>query len=303
VPASLVTPLAYATVALAWSGGWIAGKLGVTAVPPLELSALRFVIAAPLLLLLARATGARFGTERLGLIALSAVFGIFGYNAFCFIGLTMAPASDAALIVPTLAPVLTAVMATAVGERLTTAKIGGFALAATGAVVVIAAGASVGGGISDRRLLGDLLQVGAAACWAAYTTIGTITLRSGSPLGVVALAATIGGALLIPLGFLENGYRDVPSWPVGAWLAIGYLAIFATIVGFVLFYWAVRRFGAGLAAMTTYLVPIGTLLLAFLVLGERPQPLQLVGGAVILAGVRVATRRPRTEPLPESAAA
>ncbi len=291
MPASLVTPLAYGVVALVWSGGWVAGKLGVTAVPPLELSAIRFAFASVLLLAIARLAGARLGTERLGLIALSAVFGILGYNALVLIGLTMTPASDAALIVPTLVPVLTALLATVVGEPLTRAKVAGFVLSATGATLVILAGGASGGAWSGERLFGDLLHVGGAACWAVYATIGTVTLRTGSPLGVVGVSTLIGSAMLFPLGFLEHGYRDVPAWPLDAWLAIAFLVIFPTVIGFVLFYWVVRRFGAGLAAMTSYLVPIGTLLLAALILGERPAPLQLVGGAVILLGVRIATRR------------
>lgn len=292
MPASLLTPLAYGVVALVWSGGWIAGKLGVTAVPPLELSAIRFALAGVLLLAIARLTGARLGTERLGLIALSAVFGIFGYNALVFVGLTLTPASDAALIVPTLVPVLTALAATAVGEPLTRAKVLGFVLSAIGATLVILAGGAAGGTWSGERLLGDLLHVGGAACWAVYATMGTVTLRGGSPLGVVGLSTLIGAALLFPFGFLERGYADVPSWPLDAWLATAFLVLFPTVIGFVLFFWVVRRVGVGLAALTSYLVPIGTLLLAALILGERPAPLQLVGGAVILLGVRIATRRP-----------
>jgi O-acetylserine/cysteine efflux transporter len=89
---------------------------------------------------------------------------------------------------------------------------------------------------------------------------------------------------------------------VGAWIAIVYLALFATIVGFVLFYWAVRRFGAGIGAMSSYMVPVAALLLAFVFLGERPDPLQLLGGAVILSGVRVATLGPRATEVIEAGA-
>jgi O-acetylserine/cysteine efflux transporter len=66
--------------------------------------------------------------------------------------------------------------------------------------------------------------------------------------------------------------------------------VFSTVVAFLIFFWAVRRFGAGLAAMVSYLVPIAALTLAFVVLGERPLPLQLVGALVIVLGVRLAAR-------------
>ena len=252
---------------------------------------MRFALAGALLLAIARVTGARLGTERLGLIALSAAFGVLGYNALGFVGLTMAPASDAGLIVPTLVPVLTAVFATAVGERLTRAKLVGSVVSALGIALVIVAGGTLAAGLSAERLIGDLMLIAGAACWAIYGVIGTITLRTGSPLGVVGLSALMGSAMLFPLGFLEHGYADVPSWPAQAWLSLGYLVVFATVIGFVLYYWAIRRLGAGLGSTTAYLVPLGTLVLAVLILGERPAPLQLLGGAVILLGVRIATRR------------
>ena len=302
MPAPLLTLLVYVTVALTWSGSWITGKLGVALVPPLELGAVRFAIAGLLMLALARVTRSPLGVSKLPLIVLAGAFGIFGYNALVFVGLTLAPASDGALIVPTLNPVMVVLFATLVGERITRNKSLGLGLATIGAAVVIA-GAQTGLAFSSARLVGDLLMLGGAACWGVYATLGAITTRYGSPLGVTAIACCAGAVMLFPLGFLEQGYRDVPAWPVSAWLDIGYLAVFATTIGFVLFYWAVQRFGAGLASMVSYLVPVFTLIGAAIFLGERPTAVQLVGGAVILAGVRVATWHARPTTILEDAAA
>jgi drug/metabolite transporter (DMT)-like permease len=241
------------------------------------------------MLAIARATGASLGLVRWPLLVLGAFFGIFLYNALVFFALTFSPASDGALIVPTVNPVLTVIFASFLGERITRNKIAGLALASVGAGLVIAA--ATGLSFSGERLVADLLYLGGAAAWSAYATIGAVTTRTGSPLGVTAVASLAGAAMLFPLGFLENGYADVPSWPLTAWLDILYLVVFATTVGFVLFYWAVRRFGAGMASMVSYLVPIFALVQAVLILGEQPAPLEIVGGAVILAGVRVATLR------------
>jgi drug/metabolite transporter (DMT)-like permease len=302
MPRSLITPFAAFVVALAWSGGWIAGKLGVTGAPPLEFSAVRFVIAAVALAAIALVTRTRIGSGGMVPIVLSAVFGYLGYNAFVFVGLTMAPASDAALIVPTTIPVLTAIAASFVGERLSATKIAGFILASLGAVLVIAAGQN-GAEISGRRLLGDVLMLAGAVCWAIYTALGTITLRTRSPLAVVTLATPIGALLLVPFGFFEQGYRDIGSWSTGVWIDALYLALIVTVGSFTLFYWVVRRVGAGIAAMSSYFVPILTLAMAVVLLGDRPEPLQLVGGVVILAGVRVATlRMAEGRPVPEGAA-
>jgi len=199
--------------------------------------------------------------------------------------------------------VLTVFIATLLGERLTRNKLAGIACATVGAIVVVASAQS-GAALSSQRLIGDLLMLGGAACWSVYATLGAITTRSGSPLGVTAVACLAGSAMLFPFGFLEHGYRDVPAWPQSAWLDIAYLVVFATIIGFVLFYYAVRRFGAGLASMVSYLVPVFALVQAVVLLDERPTVFELGGGAIILLGVRLATWRVvPTTPLEDAASA
>ena len=303
MPRSILTPFAAFWVAMAWSGSWITGKLAVASAPPLEISTLRFMIAAVVLAAIALVTRVNLGRGNLWPALLAGVFGYCTYNAFVFVGLTMAPASDGALIVPTTIPVLTAVAATFVGERLTATKIAGFALASVGASMVIAAG-QTGDEISSRRLVGDLLMLLGAGCWAVYTVLGTIALRTRSPLAIVTIAAPVGAALLFPLGFFEKGYADVPSWTTGVWLNVLYLALLGSVASFIVFYWLVRRVGAGIAAMTSYFVPVITLVMAVTFLGDRPEPLQIVGGLVILAGVRLATLRMArdAQPVPEGAA-
>jgi drug/metabolite transporter (DMT)-like permease len=146
------------------------------------------------------------------------------------------------------------------------------------------------------------MELGAATAWAASLTIGAVVVRKETVLGYVTLMVLIGTALLVPLGALAQGYRDVPSWATETWVAAGFLGVCSTAIAFVLFFWAVHRFGPSLAAMVTYLTPVATLVLAFVVLGERPLPLQLAGGAVIVIGVRVAARR-ATAPLRRTPAA
>lgn len=294
--------LAYGAIALSWGGTWAIAKAAVDTVPPLELSAIRFAIVAVVLIAACAALRIPLGRRHLGAVLVAGVVGIGGYNGLVFVALVTAPASDGALIVPTMVPVLTALVATSIGERLTRWKVVGFAVSSVGAALVIAGAQGVGAGFSGDRLVADLMALGGALCWAVYGVAGRIALRDRSPTALVALTALIGSIALFPLGFLEQGYRDVPAWPLGAWLEIGYLVAFGTIVGFVLFYWAVRRFGAGIGAMSSYMVPVAALLLAAAFLGERPSLVQLVGGAVILAGVRLATLGVRRRATVEAAA-
>jgi drug/metabolite transporter (DMT)-like permease len=288
--------LAYSTTALALAAQWIAAKIGVTAAPPLELSTMRFAIASVVLVALALATRTPLPIHRWRPVAAAAAVGFLGFNSLAFLGLRLTPASDSALIIPTTIPVATALFATLIRERLTSRKLLGFAVATLGAAVVIAGGQQIGTEISTTRLLGNVLELASAVCWGACLTIGALVLRTESILGFVTMASLLGTAMLFPLGFLEHGYRDVPSWSAEAWLAAAFLAVISTVVAFLLFFWAVRRFGAGLAAMVSYLVPVAALILAFVMLGERPLPLQLVGAVVIVSGVRLAARPPAVRP-------
>ncbi|GAC1702065.1 MAG: EamA family transporter [Candidatus Limnocylindrales bacterium] len=289
------TPLViavYVTLTLGLGGQWIAAKLGLNAVPALELSAMRYVIASAALVTACLVTRTSLPWHRWRLIGLGALCGVVGFNTLAFVGLSLTPASDSALIIPTTIPVATALLATLLGDRFTRRKLAGLAVATAGAALIIAAGQQGGESLSELRWRGDLLELGSAVSWAASLTIGAIVLRTERVLGYVTLLVLIGTAMLVPLGALPRAYRDLPSWSAATWIAAGSLGLFSTAVAFVLFSWAVRRFGPGTAAMVTYFTPVTALALAFVILGERPLPLQLLGGAIVVIGVRVAARRP-----------
>jgi drug/metabolite transporter (DMT)-like permease len=281
----------YAVLAVTLSGQWIAAKLGVTAVPALELSTMRFAIASVVLLAACALTRTPIPLRRWRPIAAAAVCGVVAFNTLAFVGLSSTPASDSALIIPTTIPMAAALFATQIHERMTSRKLLGFVVASVGAAVVIVGGQQVANESSSLRLRGDIMELGAATAWAASLTIGAVVLRRETVLGYVTLMVLIGTALIFPLGFVAEAYRDMPSWSAGTWLAAGFLGVFSTAVAYTLFFWAVHRFGPSLAAMVSYLVPVATLVLAFLILAERPSAIQLIGAAVILIGVRVAARR------------
>src|SRR5438128_9880749 len=167
----------YATLAVTLGGQWIAAKLGVTAVPALELSAMRFAIAALVLLAACALTRTPLPLRRWRPIGAAAVCGAVGFNTLAFLGISLTPASDSALIIPTLIPLATALFATLIHERLTPRKLLGFAIASAGAGLVIVGGQDAAVGDPALRLRGDLMELGAAAAWGASLTIGAVVLR------------------------------------------------------------------------------------------------------------------------------
>jgi drug/metabolite transporter (DMT)-like permease len=288
-----IVVLAYSVAALALAAQWTAAKIALRTVPPFELSTVRFGIASALFVIVAVATRTSLPVRRWRPVLAAAGAGFLGFNAMAFVGLHLTPASDSALIVPTTIPVATALLATLIREPLTARRSLGFAIASAGAVIVIAGGQQLGADISTTRLLGDVLEFGSAISWAACLTISALVLRTESTLGFVTMASLLGTAMLFPFAFFEQGYRDLPAWTAESWMAIVFLGVISTGVAFPIFFWAVRSFGAGRGALISYLAPVAALAIAFLVLGERPMPLQLVGAAVILAGVWLVTTRTR----------
>jgi len=216
------------------------------------------------------------------------VTAIAGYNWLFLTGLTLAPASDGAIIVPGLAPVLATILAGVIlGERLGVQGFIGFVVAIVGLVLVV----QPGGETTDRRLLGDFLFVAGAAFWAVYAVLARIASRRFSPVSTTLYGTAIGTAILIPLAVFEGGLGALPAAPPDALIGIAYLALFGTVGAFVLFNLGVARIGVSRAAPFALLVPIIGVLSSVALLGEELGPLTVVGGAVVLIGLWLVEHR------------
>ena len=208
------------------------------------------------------------------------------------LGLTQITAGDSALIIAA-SPVLTALLAGAVGlDRLTAPKLAGALIAFTGVAVVIASGHDLSLGAS---LTGDLLTLAAATLWAVYTVSGSRVLRHIDPLQATAWSVLGGFLFLIPFG-AWNAFTAPPAgFPLEAVAGIIYSGALAAGTANVLVFNAVRLVGPTRASAMQLLVPVGAVLLGALLLAEPIGWAQVVGGAVIVLGVWM-TRRPSVVP-------
>jgi drug/metabolite transporter (DMT)-like permease len=139
-------------------------------------------------------------------------------------------------------------------------------------------------------VLGAVLFVAGAACWGIYSVLGKdATGRFGAVTATLYGTAT-GTLMLIPFSLAESGWSQLANADGAAWLSIGYLAVFGTVLAFVFFYAGVSRIGPSRAASFALLVPIFGVLSSVVVLGEDLGPGTLVGGATILAGLWLVQR-------------
>jgi len=272
-------------MAICFGGTWVPAAVAVDAVPPFAIAVVRFGIASVLLYGWARLANRPLSPIRradwpmvLGL----AVTAVAGYNWLFLTGLTLAPASDGAIIVPGLAPVFTAVIAgIALRERLGIRGFLGLGIAAVGLYLVV----TPAGGTGADRLLGDALFVAGAALWGVYSVLARVASRRFNAVSTSLYGIAVGTLILVPLAVIEGGLGALARAPVGALAGIGYLAVFGSVAAFVLLNLGVARIGAARASAFALLVPIVGVLSSVLLLDEELGPMTLLGGAIVLVGL------------------
>src|SRR5215203_889747 len=157
----------------------------------------------------------------------------------------------------------------------------GLELAPAGVAAVI----QPSGGVDRDRVIGALLFVAGAACWGIYSVLGkSATARFGAVTATLYATAT-GALMLLPFSIAESGWSKLSSGDAAAWASIVYLAVFGTVLAFVLFYEGVSRIGASRATAFALLVPIFGVTGSVLVLGESIGVGTIVGGVAILVGL------------------
>lgn len=279
-------------MALFFGGTWVAGKIAVDSIPPFTLAAARFTIASILLWIWARSkapTGRRPTAGDLPLIAAMGLTAVAAYNVLFLYGLKIAPASDGAIIVPGLAPIMTAAMASIfLHDRIGRWGIAGLMTALAGLILVM----NPGGSHAPGRLLGDFLFFLGAVCWGVYSTMGKTATTRFSPVNATLYATVTGTLFLLPFAVAERGWNALAAAPVGAWIGTLYLAVFGTVLAFVFFYEGVKRIGAARATTFAFLVPIFGVVSSVIMLGEQLTTSTVAGGALVLLGLWLVQRQP-----------
>jgi len=276
--------------ALFWGGTFIAGRILAGQVPPLCSSFLRFLIAAIALLLILVLNRnlppppPRKCWFRLLLLGFT---GVFSYNILFFTGLERISAGRAGLIIAATPLVITILSALIYRERLTLLNVAGILLALTGALFVISNGhisQLLSGGFGQ----GELAIIGCVLCWAAYTVFGRSVMIEMSPLSSVLYSILAGTAMLLLPALLEGLPGVLSTMSTQSWGALVFLGVFGTALGFTWYYKGIEAIGVSRASIFINMVPVFAILLSWLILSESFRPSVIIGGTLVLCGVRLA---------------
>ena len=194
-------------------------------------------------------------------------------------------AGTAAMLIQ-LSPILIAVLAAIfLDERFTRWIVLGLALAFSG-VVVISTGSQGDGGAD---VLGVLLCLVSAVAYSISLILQKPLMSRIASVQMTWMACTVGAVVCLP--FAGQLVHDLRAAPLSATLWVLYLGVFPTAIAFTTYGYALTHMSASTLGITTYLVPVITVLLAWMWLGETPPALAYVGGALALLGVAVGRRR------------
>ncbi len=275
-----------------WGGGPVAGKFALDGIPTITTGLLRFGLASLLLFLRAyeRISGWRGLRPRDWTLFL--LLGLLGgslNHLFYFFALGLAPASHASIIAPTTSPIWTMLLAARLaGESMAGTQIGGILVCFVGVLLVIRPSPGAGG--SAGVLLGDFLFLLAGLSWGIYSYLCKVAMRRHSAETILAYAMGIGSAILLPMALLERPWAALALTPVAAWVGLLYLVVANTLLAYLWWNQGIQRVGAARTAVFSNLVPPFGVLIAWFVLGERLDLLQLLGGGLCLVGVWICQR-------------
>lgn len=273
-------------VPVLWGLNFPATALMLTHYPPTLAATVRFVLlAVPAMLFVP------FPQVRLRWLVGTALG--LGVMQFSFLYLGMAagmPAGLASLVLQASAPFTILLAAGFLGERLTPLRLAGIGLAVLGLAIIGASRAQ------SAALLPVLLTLMAALGWAIGNICSRLA-RAPKPLQLTMWMSIVPPIPLFLLSLLMEGPRILPTlsgaFTVAAMpanLGLLYIIVFATVVGYGIWNTLMSRYPASEVAPWSMLVPIVGVASSWALLGERPQPVELAAGLLVIAGVIVASR-------------
>ncbi|MGO2659708.1 DMT family transporter [Mycetocola reblochoni] len=286
---------------LFWAGNFLFGAVVVAETSPLLLTFLRWLFALVPIVLLAcvldrpgRADWA-LALREWPAHLVQAALGLIGFCLFTYLALQHTTAVNAALISAVNPVLIAATAALLFRERPGRHLAVGLLVSLLGTVLLVTRGdpaAFVTGG-GDH--LGELAMIAAVACWALYTVRGR--RLATPPVTASAVQTLIAVVLLAPFALPQLG--GLVLSPAG-WTGLAYISLFPSVLSLVLWNVAVRALGAGRSGIYLNLLPVFTVVIG-VVIGIGVEPVQLVGGAVVLLGVWLSGRRPRASGVPGTA--
>lgn len=278
-----------------YSGNLLVGK-ALDDLPPFTIAFFRlligFLVLLPLTYRSAWRHRATFAAHPRQLLVLT-LTGVALFNTFIYSALQFTSATNAAVLETGIPAVTVALSAWLLHERLRPRQWAGVALSLVGSLWVVLNG-QVFQLARMQWNVGDAIMVGAVLTWAVYSVAARqyLPLFPGRAVLLIMTGASV--LLLLPVAMVEWWLVGFPPLDSAThWAGLAFLGIFPSVVALLLYNYAIGVLGPSRASIFMNLLPVVTMVGAFLLLGDRITWWQVSGAAIVIVGVLATTRRPR----------
>ncbi len=274
---------ALVTAMLVWASSFIALKSAIGPMGPFSVIFIRMFFASLcFVFFIKQFLKLRFTKDDIKYIAIMTLFEPCMYFIFEAKALQYTSAAQAGMIT-SMMPLITAVGAGIILGEVITKKVAiGSMLAVIGAIwLSLSASSDVH---ASNPLLGNTLEFLAMVCGSGYAISIRRLSEKFSALFLTAIQAFVGVLFYFPFAIWEyNTINMYFTWDSFLWTV--YLGVIVTLGGYGMFNFALGRMQAAKAAIYINLIPVFTVILAFLILGEKLKFVQIVASIIILTGV------------------
>lgn len=280
--------LALLAMTVIWGVNAVIVKATYVQIPPLVFMSIRFMVAGALLLAVLWSTehSLRVARKDWLLLIAAGMVGTGFYQPLFLSGLALTTASNTSLLIAT-SPAFVALLNRLLGREILSAR-GWVGIALTFAGVVLIIEGGHGFTMAAQSLLGDLLILVGSFLWASYAVLAAPLMVRYSPLKVTALTTSIGATPLIVLGLpavAAHDWQQVDAW---GWSGLLYSAVFAIVIGYIIWNNGVKKIGGARTALYNNLIPVVGAVSAAIFLNEALTPLKIAGAVVIFVGLHLA---------------
>jgi len=218
------------------------------------------------------------------------ILGMFGYHVLFFIALKHTTVINCSLIGASLNPITTTLLAVLfLKDSISFKKTCWIFVSFIGAVLTITEG-NFRTVFQTGINIGDLYMIIAVLCWVIYTIISKKVSLKFSPIVIITYSFMFCSLLLIPFVLIEKPWTFLGNTTSTGWLSILYMAIFPSVIGFLIQQISVKRIGPRRTSMFVFLIPIFSIILSVLILKEVLHPIKILSSLLVVIGVYFSTQ-------------
>jgi drug/metabolite transporter (DMT)-like permease len=280
--------VALAAVYVIWSTTYLAMRVVNQTLPTLLATGIRFLVAGTVLYAIAIRRGDRPGDRpgptqwRAAAIA-GGLLMVCGNGGVAWAERTI-PSGLAALVIATVPLWIAVIDRIVYHHRQPPLVVAGLALGFVGAAILV--GGSIAGHVDATGLL---FAVGAAVCWASGSLYQRRAPLPHRPFVAAGMQMLVAGTVLLSLGVVtgELGRIDTSTFSRASVLAVVYLIVFGSWLGYTSYLWLLRNARTSLVSTYAYVTPVGAVLLGSVILNEAITARTVFAGALIVVAVAV----------------